>query len=102
MRHWRSACPFEDALKRLEESRETNTSADTMPPLFDTQEEYDAFLVRHNASRPPEADIHTYAGPAWLGMDAGSTTTKLALITADGGLHLYLPFDRLMQGRSLS
>ena len=78
--------PFEDALKRLEESRETNTSADTMPPLFDTQEEYDAFLVRHNASRPPEADIHTYAGPAWLGMDAGSTTTKLALITADGGL----------------
>ena len=78
--------PFEDALKRLEESRETNTSADTMPPLFDTQEEYDAFLVRHNASRPPETDIHTYAGPAWLGMDAGSTTTKLALITADGGL----------------
>ena len=78
--------PFEDALKRLEESRETNTSADTMPPLFDTQEEYDAFLARHNASRPPEADIHTYAGSAWLGMDAGSTTTKLALITADGGL----------------
>ena len=78
--------PFEDALKRLEESRETNTSADTMPPLFDTQEEYDAFLARHNASRPPEADTHTYAGPAWLGMDAGSTTTKLALITADGGL----------------
>ena len=78
--------PFEDALKRLEESRETNTSADTMPPLFDTQEEYDAFLARHNASRPPKADIHTYAGPAWLGMDAGSTTTKLALITADGGL----------------
>ena len=78
--------PFEDALKRLEESRETNTSADTMPPLFDTQEEYDAFLARHNASLPPEADIHTYAGPAWLGMDAGSTTTKLALITADGGL----------------
>ena len=78
--------PFEDALKRLEESRETNTSADTMPPLFDTQEEYDDFLDRHNASLPPEADIHTYAGPAWLGMDAGSTTTKLALITADGGL----------------
>ena len=78
--------PFEDALKRLEESRETNTSADTMPPLFDTQEEYDAFMARHNASLPPEADIHTYAGPAWLGMDAGSTTTKLALITADGGL----------------
>lgn len=35
---------------------------------------------------PPEVDIHTYTGAAWLGIDAGSTTTKIALITADGGL----------------
>ncbi|MFQ9918259.1 MAG: acyl-CoA dehydratase activase [Flavonifractor plautii] len=77
---------FEDALKRLEESRGDQHLGGHHAPLFDTQEEYDAFSVRHNASRPPEVDIHTYAGPAWLGMDAGSTTTKLALITADGGL----------------
>ena len=83
----RAPSPLTTPLKRLEESRgRRNTSADTMPPLFDTQEEYDAFLARHNASRPPETDIHTYAGAAWLGIDAGSTTTKLALITADGGL----------------
>ena len=50
------------------------------------QEEYDAFLARHNAMHPPEVDIHTYTGAAWLGIDAGSTTTKIALITADGGL----------------
>ena len=77
---------FEDILKRLEESRESNTSTDTMPCLFESQAEYDAFTTRHNASRPPEVDMNTYSGPAWLGMDAGSTTTKLALITENGGL----------------
>ena len=77
---------FEDALKKLEESVDTTTLVDTMPPLFDSQEEYDAFLTRHNAMHPPEGDIHTYTGAAWLGIDAGSTTTKIALITADGGL----------------
>ena len=78
--------PFEEALKKLEESVDTTTLVDTMPPLFASQEEYDAFCARHNAKKPPEVDINTYSGPAWLGLDAGSTTTKLALITEDGGL----------------
>ncbi len=78
--------PFEEVLKKLADSAEATTLVDTMPPLFSSQEEYDQFSARHNASRPPEVDIHTYSGPAWLGIDAGSTTTKLALITADGGL----------------
>ncbi len=78
--------PFEEVLRRLEESREASSLTDTMPPLFESQADYDAFCARHNASRPPEADIHTYRGPAWLGIDAGSTTTKLALIAPDGGL----------------
>ena len=77
---------FEEVLRHLNESRETNTSTDTMPCLFETQEEYSQFTARHNASAPPQLDIHTYTGPAWLGVDAGSTTTKLALITANGGL----------------
>ena len=78
--------PFEEILKRLEDSRESNTSTDTMPPLFESQSDYETFTARHNASHPPQADINTYSGPAWLGMEAGSTTTKLALITEDGGL----------------
>ena len=77
---------FEDALKKLEESVDTTTLVDTMPPLFQDVTEYGAFCARHNAKRPPEVDIKTYEGPAWLGIDAGSTTTKLALITEDGGL----------------
>ena len=78
--------PFETVLKKLEDSAAVKTQVDTMPPLFASQEEYDAFVARHNASRPPEVDVNTYTGPAWLGIDAGSTTTKLALIAADGGL----------------
>ena len=80
------AVPFETVLKKLEESVDTTTLVDTMPPLFQSQEEYDSFCARHNAKKPPEVDINTYVGPAWLGIDAGSTTTKLALITENGGL----------------
>ena len=80
------ARPFEEVLKLLEESVDAKTTVDTMPPLFTDQKDYDAFLDRHNANHPPEVDVNTYTGPAWLGIDAGSTTTKMALITADGGL----------------
>ncbi len=78
--------PFEEIVKSLEESRESNTSADTMPPLFTSKKDYECFVARHNASQPPQVDISAYCGNAWLGIDAGSTTTKLALITAEGGL----------------
>ena len=77
---------FDEVLDRLEKSVDSVGLVDTMPPLFDSQEEYDAFLARHNAMHPPEVDIHTYTGAAWLGIDAGSTTTKLALITENDGL----------------
>ena len=58
--------PFETVMKKLEDSAGTATLVDTMPPLFTSQEEYQIFSARHNASRPPEADIHTYTGPAYL------------------------------------
>ena len=35
---------------------------------------------------PPVVDVETYSGDAYLGIDAGSTTTKLALIGAEGQL----------------
>ena len=81
-----AARPFDECLKLLEKSVDSVGLVDTMPPLFADKAEYDAFLARHNANHPPEADLATYSGPAWLGIDAGSTTTKIALITADGGL----------------
>ncbi len=81
-----AARPFEEYLKLLEESVDAAGSLDVMPPLFADQAAYDAFLTRHNANRPPEADLSTYTGDAWLGIDAGSTTTKMALIDPQGGI----------------
>ncbi len=80
------AQPFDELLKKLEESRGSVSVVDTMPPLFENEAEYDTFIARHNASTPPQVDISTYQGDAYLGIDAGSTTTKMALITPDGGL----------------
>ena len=77
---------FDDQLKKLEESRSAVTRLNTAPPLFESQAEYDAFCARHNSQHPPEVDIAAYTGDAYLGIDAGSTTTKLALIAPDGGL----------------
>ncbi len=78
--------PFDEALRLLEESREATTSINTAPQLFRDEAEYKAFCERHNASHPPEVDPDTYTGDAYLGIDAGSTTTKLVLIAPDGGL----------------
>ena len=80
------AKPFDDLLRLLEESKAATSVVDTMPPLFESQADYDAFAARHNASTPPQLDISTYEGNAYLGVDAGSTTTKIALIAPDGGL----------------
>ncbi len=80
------ARPFNELFRLLEESRGATSVVDTMPPLFASREEYDAFTARHNSSTPPKADINTYTGDAYLGIDAGSTTTKMALIAPDGGL----------------
>lgn len=52
-------------------------------PLFETQGDYDEFVRRHKVSDLPFADIRTYTGDAYLGIDSGSTTTKLLLITPD-------------------
>ena len=80
------AKPFDELLRLLEESKAATSVVDTMPPLFESQADYDAFTARHNASTPPQLDIHTYEGDAYLGIDAGSTTTKIVLIAPDGGL----------------
>ncbi|MDD2470925.1 MAG: acyl-CoA dehydratase activase, partial [Methanocorpusculum sp.] len=77
---------FDDVLKKINESIDDTTRSNTMPPLFESVEEYEEFCKRHNANAPPKTDISIYAGDAWLGIDAGSTTTKLVLIDKDCGI----------------
>ena len=54
--------------------------------LFNNEEEYDEFIVRHSKDSVKKRDLATYKGKAFLGIDAGSTTTKIALIGEDGSL----------------
>ncbi len=54
--------------------------------LFQSQEEYAEFVERHKRHDLKYADLRTYEGDAYLGIDSGSTTTKLVLITEDGRL----------------
>ena len=57
-----------------------------MEPLFASQEEYDAFRARHGGHHVQTAELSTYEGNCYLGIDAGSTTTKIALVGEDGSL----------------
>ena len=54
--------------------------------LFESKEDYHKFVDRHAKCDLKYEDIQTYEGDAYLGIDAGSTTTKLVLITPDGKL----------------
>ena len=55
----------------------------TGEPLFSSKEEYSEFVRRHRATDLQFADIQSYKGDCYLGIDSGSTTTKLILITPD-------------------
>ncbi len=57
-----------------------------LEPLFASQEDYDAFKKRHNRFSIRKGSLSDYHGDCFLGIDAGSTTTKVALIGTDGTL----------------
>jgi len=52
-----------------------------MPPLFESEEEYKIFSERHAKATVAQADIQSATGEATLGIDCGSTTTKLVLLS---------------------
>jgi len=80
------AMPFEELLRRLEESAAASGLTDTLPPLFTDEAALADFQARHAEAAPEPVDAATYSGAAYLGIDAGSTTTKMVLITPDGGI----------------
>ena len=57
-----------------------------MEPLFASQDDYDSFLARQSSHKVVKGDLSTYRGNCFLGIDAGSTTTKAALVGEDGTL----------------
>ena len=57
-----------------------------MEPLFQNSTEYEAFHNRHGAYQVRKGSLVDYQGKAFLGIDAGSTTTKVALVGEEGQL----------------
>lgn len=55
-------------------------------PLFNNEEELNEFNKRHSKYKVKRTELSKYEGRAFLGVDAGSTTTKAALIGEDGSL----------------
>ncbi len=73
-------------IERLNSGIEIKFELKRLEPLFDSQEALDEFNARHEMSRVKRGDVATYEGDCYLGIDAGSTTTKLAVIGSDGEL----------------
>lgn len=77
-----------DKLKKVDKISEDATNR--LAPLFNNEEEYKIFKDRHAKNQVVRRDLATFTGDCFLGIDAGSTTTKLALIDRDGVLlHTY-------------
>ena len=72
--------------KRLEGKIKMEFEVERLDPLFATTKDYEEFSARHAQHQVPVKDLATYRGKAFLGIDAGSTTTKAALVGEDGTL----------------
>ena len=76
--------PFSKLITQIENSAKSEThGTDRLPPLFENEAQYEEFTTRHNKANVDNIDISKYSGKAWLGIDCGSTTTKLVLISED-------------------
>ena len=72
---------FESLSSAIENSVGEGSTALRLPPLFRSKEEYETFAARHARASVPMRDPASYRGDAYLGIDCGSTTTKLVLIS---------------------
>ncbi len=74
-----------DVIERLHKLGDVQGSEVTrLAPLFSSPEEYEEFKRRHDAEKVETCDLASYEGPAYLGIDAGSTTFKAVLVSEDG------------------
>lgn len=77
-----------DELSKKIENLRTSHDNTTKPldPLFKNEDDYKKFKERHDKNKVTKKDLALYEGDCFLGIDAGSTTTKLVLIDRDGNL----------------
>ncbi|WP_077612194.1 2-hydroxyacyl-CoA dehydratase [Clostridium sp. Marseille-P2415] len=77
---------LEDMINRLSSGIRMEFEVKRMEPLFADQADFDAFINRHSSHCVKKGDLSSYHGKCFLGIDAGSTTTKVALVGEDGTL----------------
>ena len=73
-------------LHRLDQGVELHFELNRLPPLFATKDEHREFCARHGKAVVRRESLGEYNGDCFLGIDAGSTTTKVALIGSGGQL----------------
>ena len=72
-----------DILKSLEDLKNLPANTPTMPPLFPTEADREAFNERHHREHVHIGTLEGAQGPHFLGIDAGSTTIKATLVNDD-------------------
>jgi len=77
------AYSYAELVDRVASATAAGTNTVTMEPLFYHEAEYAAFVERHAKATLAERDPKDYVGNAYLGIDCGSTTTKLLLMSEE-------------------
>ncbi len=77
---------MEELKRKLSSEIKMEFEVERMEPLFESEEDYAEFRARHRRHHVVTRDLASYRGNAFLGIDAGSTTTKAALVGEDGSL----------------
>ena len=83
---------YDKLMADIEAAKTEGSSSATLEPLFKDKEAYAEFRQRHLKADIPATNPTEYKGNAYLGIDCGSTTTKLTLISEDCQL-LYSYYD---------
>ena len=77
---------YEELLNTIKENHNEISTMNVIDPLFNSEEEYNEFKERHKKAKVKVSDINNYAGEAYVGIDAGSTTTKVVLIDKEDNI----------------
>ena len=77
---------YEELLNIIKENHNEISTMNIIDPLFNSEEEYNEFKERHKKAKVKVSDINNYTGDAYVGIDAGSTTTKVVLIDKEDNI----------------
>lgn len=76
---------YKDLIAELEKDKKVDMEmTKKMEKLFESEKDYEQFKKDHKTSQVRYRDIESYEGDIFCGIDAGSTTSKMVLISEDG------------------